>query len=206
MGLRETMSAIPNDLVADALERVNPTDLAQARTELLQRAGLAESELSPLRQGAFSDVLKNQAVAGGEVVGPEGLQRSDLSAYTLAENASAENKSDQPNNPEGLDYPRLTAVGEAASALQVENDQPKDGSARAFEAFVLTSLIEVMLPRSGSFFGSGAGTEIWRSMFAQQLADEISAGGGIGLAEIMENRGVPNEAHADASTTTARIA
>lgn len=60
------------------------------------------------------------------------------------------------------------------------------GAAQEFEAFVLQSFIEAMLPKkAGSVFGGGTAGEIWRSMLAEQVAKEVARSGGVGIAELI---------------------
>jgi Rod binding domain-containing protein len=52
-----------------------------------------------------------------------------------------------------------------------------------FEGFVLRSFIESMLPsEASSYFGSGTAGEVWRSMMAEEIGNELAKGGGIGIA------------------------
>lgn len=52
-----------------------------------------------------------------------------------------------------------------------------------FEGFVLRSFIESMLPsEASSYFGSGTAGEVWRSMMAEEIGNELARGGGIGIA------------------------
>ena len=55
-----------------------------------------------------------------------------------------------------------------------------------FEGFVLRTFVEAMLPKDGtSFFGSGTAGGIWKSMMAERLGEELAAGGGIGIADLL---------------------
>lgn len=57
---------------------------------------------------------------------------------------------------------------------------------QAFEGFVLRTFVEAMLPKENTaFFGSGTAGDIWRSMLAERIGDEIAASGGIGIADIL---------------------
>jgi Rod binding protein len=58
------------------------------------------------------------------------------------------------------------------------------GSAyQQFEAFVLQSFIESMLPKdSEATFGKGTAGGVWRSMMAEQIGAQIAKAGGIGIA------------------------
>lgn len=62
-----------------------------------------------------------------------------------------------------------------------------------FESFVLRSFIENMLPsENSSFFGTGTAGNIWRSMLAERIGDEMAASGGIGVADMIgKSRDIP---------------
>jgi peptidoglycan hydrolase FlgJ len=69
---------------------------------------------------------------------------------------------------------------------------PESGGAatvyRKFESFVLQVLIESMLPDGTSganAFGKGTAGNVWRSMMAEQLGDQLAKSGGIGLARLL---------------------
>jgi len=53
-----------------------------------------------------------------------------------------------------------------------------------FEAFVLQSFVEAMLPKDAqSVFGSGTAGDVWKGMLAEKIGAEIAQSGGIGIAE-----------------------
>lgn len=55
---------------------------------------------------------------------------------------------------------------------------------RQFEAFVLQSFVETMLPKEAeSVFGSGTAGEVWKGMLAEKIGAELAASGGVGIAE-----------------------
>ncbi|MCB8823464.1 rod-binding protein [Microvirga rosea] len=52
-----------------------------------------------------------------------------------------------------------------------------------FEAFVLQSFIESMLPKDAdATFGKGTAGGVWRSMLAEQIGAQVAKAGGIGIA------------------------
>ncbi|MCB5177737.1 rod-binding protein [Microvirga lenta] len=60
----------------------------------------------------------------------------------------------------------------------------KDAAYQQFEAFVLQSFIESMMPEeSESVFGKGTAGGIWKSMMAEQIGAQIAKAGGIGIAK-----------------------
>ncbi|MDZ4792432.1 MAG: rod-binding protein [Hyphomicrobiales bacterium] len=63
-----------------------------------------------------------------------------------------------------------------------------------FEAFVLQSFIEPMLPSSDGVYGGGTAGSFWKSMLAEKLATEMAKSGGIGIAKhiMRDGSGVEN--------------
>jgi Rod binding domain-containing protein len=60
---------------------------------------------------------------------------------------------------------------------------------REFEAFVLQSFIQPMMPKNGSqVFGSGTAGEVWKSMLVEQMGREFAKNGGIGIASSLAGR------------------
>jgi Rod binding domain-containing protein len=54
---------------------------------------------------------------------------------------------------------------------------------RKFEAFILQSFVETMLPKdSAELFGKGTAGSVWKSMLAEQLGNQLARGKGIGIA------------------------
>ncbi|MGK6314079.1 rod-binding protein [Neorhizobium sp. DT-125] len=57
---------------------------------------------------------------------------------------------------------------------------------RKFEASVLQTFVNSMLPKeTEEVYGKGSAGEFWKSMMAEQIADEMSKKGGVGIAEQM---------------------
>jgi hypothetical protein len=70
---------------------------------------------------------------------------------------------------------------------------------RKFEAFVLQMFVESMLPKdANNVFGKGTAGEIWRSMLAEQISNEMARGGGIGIAgQLAKSRAAADPAGAN---------
>ena len=64
---------------------------------------------------------------------------------------------------------------------------PASEAAIAFEAVVLRTFVEAMLPEDG--FGEGTAGHMWRGQMADALADTLARGGGVGIAAIVERNG-----------------
>jgi len=102
------------------------------------------------------------------------------------------------NGDRHQDFPGAPA-SRAASGLS-SNQAPQrieagpDTPARKFEAFLLQSWLEIILPASeGGFFGNGGESSVWRSLMAEQLGDQLARSGGIGLQKMIGRDYGPTE-------------
>lgn len=61
---------------------------------------------------------------------------------------------------------------------------PAKKAQRMFESAFLTQFIEEMLPKdSPNAFGQGYAGDMWRSMLAQRVADQVAASGRLGIGD-----------------------
>ncbi len=70
----------------------------------------------------------------------------------------------------------------AATMARASRPGPRLSPPAELEAFFLQNFIELVLPKDESLFGEGVAGESWRSMMAEQMARNLAAAGGIGLA------------------------
>lgn len=79
-----------------------------------------------------------------------------------------------------------TTTAQAIRDLGPNTKLKKANAAEQFEAFVMQSFIEEMLPKSAEgVFGSGLAGDYWRSMLAEQVAGQVAKRGGIGIAKMI---------------------
>ncbi len=79
-----------------------------------------------------------------------------------------------------VDGPGTPASGETAES------HPAPESYRKFEAMVLQTFIQNMLPKdAGAFYGKGMAGDMWKSLLAEKMADVMAERGGIGIADRM---------------------
>ncbi len=79
----------------------------------------------------------------------------------------------------------LTALRNG-SALRAGGTGDDRSVYRRFEAFVLQTFVESILPKeASSVFGKGTSGSIWRSMLAEQIAGQVAAAGGVGIADTL---------------------
>lgn len=81
------------------------------------------------------------------------------------------------------------AAGTADGTFEVSAPAPKAAAARMpehyvqFEAMVLQSFLQTMLPEENAFYGEGLSGDMWRGLLAQELGEAVARRGGIGIAE-----------------------
>jgi hypothetical protein len=86
-------------------------------------------------------------------------------------------------NPPSAPTAQADASAGAAAPVRVIRKPPEGEVYRKFEAFVLQTFVETMLPQQEDLFGEGTAGNIWRSMMAEQLGNQLAQGKGIGIAK-----------------------
>lgn len=82
-----------------------------------------------------------------------------------------------PTSPVGLQ--NATALTKTSAA-----GGPAAVAHRKFESMVLSQFVQAMLPsQAAAVYGSGNAGQIWKSMLAEKVADEVAKHGGIGIAD-----------------------
>lgn len=90
-----------------------------------------------------------------------------------------------------------TGTGEAAKRVYRGSRTGELTPEKQFESFMLRSFVEEMLPSENSaFFGDGTAGNIWKSMLAERIGEEMAAAGGIGIAEIVSKHAADQVARA----------
>lgn len=72
----------------------------------------------------------------------------------------------------------------AETSSSAGSKSPTPESFKRFEAMVLQTFIQNMLPKDGSsVYGKGLAGDMWKSLLAEKVADSIAERGGIGIAD-----------------------
>lgn len=154
------MSIFPAaDLVSGVAQAADPRKLAGAMKRL------AETSDSPAPPGVqFASALKSAAGEPAPGRAHSGVAGGAPPSRTFA-SASAS--------------PPLRAAGADGAASE---------AARKFEAFVIQSFLEIVLPKEDEgAYGQGAAGGVWRSMMAEQLGTQIAKAGGVGLQKMLDS-------------------
>jgi peptidoglycan hydrolase FlgJ len=87
--------------------------------------------------------------------------------------------------PARMETPPMTMGAAAPTATRTEALDPM----QKFEAFLLQSWLEALLPKEDSgAYGKGPGADIWRSMMAEQLSTQVVRAGGVGLHKLLTHK------------------
>lgn len=115
-----------------------------------------------------------------------------LSEISVAHGAPATAFSAILDGPRNADPARslLTLPSAKSTGLSTRPQPAKTPAAVAaqkFEAYILQSWLELLLPKvEGGTFGSGGAGNIWRSMMAEQLGTQLAKSGAIGIQRIID--------------------
>lgn len=91
---------------------------------------------------------------------------------------------------------------------QAATVRPQMSPYRKFEAVLLQTFVQEMLPKDENLFGDAASADMCRSMLAEQLADQLAKSGRIGIARMIEKAHGPGgaaSARAGASVAAAVV-
>lgn len=86
----------------------------------------------------------------------------------------------------------------------IENSSSESDVYTQFEAVLLQNMVEEMMPKdSQAMFGSGTAGNMWKSMLAEKIAEQIAKSGALGIAEqIAAGQEALTSARAAANTKT----
>jgi peptidoglycan hydrolase FlgJ len=172
----------PSDIILDVVRAADPGKQAKATQRLVALAGdgsgstrdfasllddprrISAGPQTPFRADEARIAMQNRDSLGAPGGGGAAPRASDLRARLdpLAE---------------------AGAQADAGSRSRIAADQPMTPH-QEFEAFVLRSFVETMLPDDATAsYGSGTAGDIWKGMKAEQIGNALARAGGIGIAE-----------------------
>jgi Rod binding domain-containing protein len=120
------------------------------------------------------------------------LARIDGSADAAVASGVTSARPLRPGGPATASVVQLARpVSEMAADRRPNQARGASDAASQFEAFVLQSFIQSMLPKhADSVFGRGTAGSVWKSMMAEMLAGELAQSGRVGVAQqIAESAG-----------------
>lgn len=84
--------------------------------------------------------------------------------------------------------PVAEATASADPALASRPGRVRDvpDAAQKFEAFVLQTFIQEMMPKEAEgVFGSGVSGDFWKSLMAEKIAEQVAERGNLGIADLV---------------------
>ncbi len=146
----------PSDIVLDVMQAADP-----------RKAQTVAANLQKLSASASSGVFDSM-VAGTQAGFQAGLAYASSTPVGLR-NMTALSQQGAP----------VRTLDEAGAATAAAKNSPY----KKFEAMVLSTFVESMLPKNATaVYGSGNAGDIWRSMLAQKMGEQMAEAGGIGIA------------------------
>lgn len=86
--------------------------------------------------------------------------------------------------------PGATSPGASAPVFPARSPRRRLDAYGQFEAFVLQSFVQSMLPKNATnVYGRGTAGEVWRSMLAERLGEELARSGQVGIAQRLSAAG-----------------
>ncbi len=168
--------SIVSDLVLDVVKAANP-ERARVAQAGLQRGPLAtnsarefaDAENTVKRTTGIGKFLSTDIVA--DVVNSADPSKLQASIAQLAGTS----------DPARVDMASLVLNANAPDAAKAVN--PKEKAYQQFEASILRNFVEEMLPKATeNVYGEGTAGNVWRSMQADFMSQELAKSGGIGIA------------------------
>jgi hypothetical protein len=78
----------------------------------------------------------------------------------------------------------VVGEGKAGTAVTESEQSKTPESFKKFEAMVLQTFIQNMLPKEGTaVYGKGVAGDMWKSLLAEKVADVMAERGGIGISD-----------------------
>ncbi len=168
--------SIVSDLVLDVVKAADP-ERARIAQAGLQRGPAATSSAREFAE-AENTVKRNPGIGRflatdivGDVVNAADPGKLKTSIAKLGGTP----------DPAGVDMASLVVNANDSGATKAAN--PREKAYEQFEASVLRNFVEGMLPKSAAnVYGEGTAGNVWRSMQADFMSQELAKSGGIGIA------------------------
>ena len=97
-------------------------------------------------------------------------------------------------------------AGSTLSSLTPPTTRPSMSPYMKFEAVLLQTVVQEMLPKDDKLYGDAATADAYRSMMAEQLANQLAKSGRIGIAKMIEKAHGPQTAATGASALGSAVA
>lgn len=174
---------LSTDIIAGVASAADPVK-SQAAAERLARIGSANAAseasatASEVSAAAASETSAPPASASKRPAAPKSFEDALNSTLFSASTPGGVKPGLTALAAKAVDGRKGAIMGQTPSALT---------PAQKFEAFVLQSFVELMLPKNAEdIYGSGIAGENWKSMLAEKMAAEMARTGKVGVAAYLD--------------------
>jgi hypothetical protein len=168
--------SIVSDLVLDVVKAANP-ERARIAQAGLQRG---QSVASSAREFADAENTVKRNPGIGRFLATD-IVRDVVNAADPSKLTTSIAKLGGTSAPAGVDMASLVLNASDTKAIN-----PKAKAYQQFEASVLRNFVEEMLPKATeNVYGEGTAGNVWRSMQADFMSQELAKSGGIGIASTL---------------------
>jgi hypothetical protein len=135
-----------------------------------------------------SDIVLDVARAADPARAASVIQKlNTLAANTPAGDAGFAQALDETTNAAGISSPTASTAADLRVRLAHANDlggpDKADKAKTQFEAMLLTNLVGEMLPKDApEAFGEGLSGDMWRSLLAEKMSEQIAKSGALGIS------------------------
>lgn len=137
--------------------------------------------VAPVSNDLIADVMKAADPAAQRIAAAR-LERMAPAGDANFASAIAEEFAAAQTGQSGTAAP--ISGGDIATTPIIRKAEGSNPTYRKFEAFVLQMFVETMLPKDAEdVYGKGTAGNIWRSMLAEQIGNEMAKGNGVGIAK-----------------------
>jgi Rod binding domain-containing protein len=177
--------SINSDLIMGVVNAANPAKVASAKGKLKigARGTIADNKFQVLVDKRFGQTTKVKNLAPDLIVGV--LDSADQVRKEAAIQSLGGESTEMAALDTSLQNSPVIKFKNSKSGIQNQSHVNN----QKFEALVLRNFVEDVLPKATSgVYGEGTAGDIWRSMEADFISQDMAKAGGIGIADQLDSK------------------
>jgi peptidoglycan hydrolase FlgJ len=171
-----------SDLILGVMKAANPVKLAIATGKLknAERTTVAGNNFQVMVNKRFGNAAPARDIPADLISGVL------LAAEKTRQYAAVRSLGGEKFKTAELDLGMQKTAAHAMKS-EIDSQNPMRANNQKFEALMLRNFVENVLPKSDSgIFGQGTSGDIWRSMEADFISQDMAKAGGIGIADQLD--------------------
>ena len=177
--------SINSDLIMGVVNAANPAKVASAKGKLKTgvRGTIADNKFQVMVDKRFGQTTKVKNLAPDLIVGV--LNSADQVRKEAAIQSLGGESTEMAALDTSLQNSPVIKFKNSKSGIQNQSHMNN----QKFEALVLRNFVEDVLPKATSgVYGEGTAGDIWRSMEADFISQDMAKAGGIGIADQLDSK------------------